>query len=156
MAGINIRTKGAGGEQELATQLNTIINVVRMRHGLGVMEKPQVQRNQNQSAVGGQDLVGTYDYAIEVKRQEALAINTWWKQCVKSAEELRQQPVLIFRQNRQKWRVVMWVQVPCGPSTTKQVRGEISFEDFEDIFAARAEEVISKFVCKPKESLFAA
>lgn len=137
MASINIRAKGATAERELATELNTLINVVRMKMGLPILVDPVVQRNQNQTAVGGCDLVGTFGYAIEVKRQENLAINTWWEQCVKSAETLDDTPVLIYRQNGKKWRVVMMVQVPIVGSELRQclsVRAEISFEDFEELF----------------------
>lgn len=142
---VNIRTKGADGERELATNLNTLINVVRMRLGMPIMDmtKPQVQRNQNQTAVGGKDLIGTFGMAIEVKRQEQLAINTWWKQCVKSAEELGEIPVLIFRQSRQKWRVVTWGHVKSG-ERTMQCRVEMSYEDFEVWFSMMAEEHLRK------------
>lgn len=133
--GINIRQKGATAERELATELNTQINVVRMQLGLAVLTEPVVQRNQNQSAVGGCDLVGTFGYAIEVKRQEQLSIGTWWAQCVKSAEFLDEAPVLIFRQSKQKWRVILFTQVPiAGTSRFAKVRSEIQFDDFLHMF----------------------
>lgn len=137
--GINIRQKGAGAEREIADELNTIINVVRLQLGMKVMAKPQVQRNQNQTAVGGCDLVGTYGYAIEVKRQEQLSINTWWKQCCISAEEVCASPVLIFRQNKQKWRVILNTNVPssCG-MYYHRVRAEISWDDFKAMFREAA------------------
>lgn len=133
--GINIRQKGATAERELATELNTQINVVRLALGMPVCTEPIVQRNQNQSAVGGCDLVGTFGYAIEVKRQEQLSINTWWAQCVKSAEFLDEAPVLIFRQSKQKWRVILFVQVPiAGTDRFAHVRAEIQFDDFLHMF----------------------
>lgn len=149
---VNIRTKGADAERELATELNTLINVVRMRLGMPIMDmtKPQVQRNQNQTAVGGKDLIGTFEMAIEVKRQEQLAINTWWKQCVKSAEALGEIPVLIFRQSRQKWRVVTWGHVKIG-ERNMQCRVEIPYEDFEVWFSMMAEEHLRKNAPKPQE-----
>jgi hypothetical protein len=49
--------------------------------------KTMVQRNQNQSAVGGCDLTNTFGMAIEVKRQETLAIPEWWRQVTKAAEK---------------------------------------------------------------------
>jgi len=67
--------------------------------------KTMVQRNQNQTAVGGCDLTNTFGIAIEVKRQEQLAINTWWEQTKKSAEKNNELPVLIFRQNNKPWRI---------------------------------------------------
>jgi hypothetical protein len=81
--GINVRTKGAEGEREVAKMLNAIVATVRKE-----LDLPQYatmdelfQRNQNQSAVGGADLSNNLGLEIEVKRQEALSVNSWWKQC---------------------------------------------------------------------------
>lgn len=133
---INIRDKGANGERELATILNGIITDALTAAGMPLPSKPIVQRNQNQTAVGGKDLVGTYDIAIEVKRQEQLSINTWWKQCVASAETRGERPVLIYRQNRMKWSVVMYgglllPGVHGGGAAMMTARVEISFNDFK-------------------------
>lgn len=135
---INIRDKGANAERELATQLNLIINTQYVLRHMPIPSTPVVQRNQNQSAVGGQDLVGTFGLAIEVKRQEQLAINTWWDQCVKSAESLGQIPVLIFRQSKQKWRVITNVRVPVTDTESLWVRAELTFEQFEVWFSRLA------------------
>lgn len=109
--GVNIRTKGASGEREIAKLLTD--HMVDVLTTLGatdselILARSQVQRNQNQTAVGGCDLVGTLHLAIEVKRQEALSLNTWWKQAVTSASNLGDTyvPVLIYRASRQPWRV---------------------------------------------------
>lgn len=137
--GIDIRAKGANGEREIADDLNACLYIVRNELGLPVLEKPQVQRNQNQTAVGGCDLVGTYDLAIEVKRHETLSINTWWAQCVKSAAELKKQPVLLFRQNakpgqRTKWRCIMLAEIPVTASVVMPCRVEVEYEDFKAYF----------------------
>jgi hypothetical protein len=109
LVGINIRQKGAEGEREVIKLLTPLI-VDAMKE----LECPQemvdaalkmVQRNQNQSAVGGNDLSNTFGMSIEVKRQEQLSVNTWWKQCCAAAERNNELPVLIFRQNRKPWRV---------------------------------------------------
>lgn len=139
---VNIRTKGASAERDIADDLNLIINDVRSRMGLPTLEKPMVQRNQNQSAVGGKDLVGTFGLAIEVKRQEALSINTWWAQCVKSAQETGEIPVLLFKQSRQKWRCIMPVDMQLPKSAAADyvsiiVRGEIEYESFKTYFRER-------------------
>lgn len=130
---INIRQKGAGGEQEVALELNAIIFGVYMELGMAVPTKPIVQRNQNQTAVGGRDLIGTFGLAIEVKRQEDLSINSWWAQCIASAKEIGETPVLLFRQNGKKWRCIMEVQVQIGESVMI-TRGEIAFADFKVVF----------------------
>lgn len=137
---INVRAKGQLGEREIADDLNAIIWLVRKELGLPALEKPQVQRNQQQTAVGGCDLIGTYDLAIEVKRQEQLAVNTWWAQCMRSAAELKKVPVLLFRQNakpgqRTKWRCIMMVEVPTTrPSCAMPMRAELEYEDFKRYF----------------------
>lgn len=89
--------------------LNGIIVEVMTAMGFPAEEvekaKTMVQRNQNQTAVGGCDLTNTFGMAIEVKRQEQLAINTWWEQTKKSAEKNNELPVLMFRQNNKPWRI---------------------------------------------------
>jgi hypothetical protein len=138
---IDIRAKGQIGEREIADMLNPIVNKVREELSLPALEKPQVQRNQNQSAVGGCDLTGTFCFAIEVKRQEQLSINTWWAQCVKSAGERKEIPVLLFRQNaapgqRTKWRCITTVEllhtIPYLDAVT--ARAEIDLADFLRLF----------------------
>jgi hypothetical protein len=132
---INIRAKGATAERDIADDLNLIINMVRLELGIPVPGKQTVQRNQQQSAVGGCDLVGTFGLAIEVKRQEALSIGTWWAQCVKSAETLDELPVLLFRQNKAAWRCMISVQVPMpGSSSHIVTRAEIPYDVFKDYF----------------------
>jgi len=143
MAGINIRTKGATGEREICSALNEIIVGVMMELGYAAPDKAIVQRNQNQTAVGGKDLSNTFDLAIEVKRQEQLAVNTWWAQCVRQAERNNEKPILIYRQNRMSWRVVLMVGLPLpgvnGSGTAiTYARGEISWEHFLSWFKAYA------------------
>lgn len=109
--GINIRRKGQSGEREIADMLNFIIYSVMKEKGLYEEECRKglstVQRNQNQTAVGGNDLTGCFGLSIEVKRQEQLAVSTWWAQCVASAKRNNEIPILIYRQNRKAWRVRM-------------------------------------------------
>lgn len=136
---INVRQKGAKGERDLATDLNGIVNSVYQAAGYPLPDKPIIQRNQNQTAVGGKDLVGTFGLAIEVKRQENLSVNTWWRQCEASADALHEFPVLIYRQNGKAWRVVLylWGQLPqakfSNPAAIK-MRAEIDYESFKSWF----------------------
>lgn len=110
---INIRQKGQTGEREVAQALNPIVLRLLAKHGhqLPPADKPPIQRNQNQSAVGGSDLTGTFGLAIEIKRQEQLSINTWWEQCLASAKNSQEVPVLVYRQNGKKWRVVLYAAI---------------------------------------------
>lgn len=134
MPGINIRAKGAGAEREIADDLNYIIHTLYKELGIEGQPWAIVQRNQNQSAVGGKDLTGTFGLAIEVKRQEALSINTWWAQCVKSAEDLGEVPVLLFRQSKQKWRCITMVRVPLPDNAYVTARAELDYESFKSWF----------------------
>lgn len=137
--GINIRAKGANGEREVAKELNALIQKV-----LESQQWPQsvidacgqcVQRNQNQSAVGGNDLTNAFGLSIEVKRQEALAINTWWQQCVAAATRNSEIPVLLYRQNGRPWRALTYVMLPLhGQRFTAGVRAEFSWEEFKAWF----------------------
>lgn len=128
--GINIRAKGAGGEQEVARALNPIVVKLLTEGGYPVPEKPVIQRNQNQSAVGGSDLSNTFGLAVEIKRQEQLSINTWWAQCVTSAKEANEHPVLLYRQNGKKWKCVTnaWLELPMQGYMI--VRAEMDWDTF--------------------------
>lgn len=134
---INIRQKGAKGERQLATQLNAIVNALLLKHGLPIPAKPVIQRNQNQSAVGGNDLSNTFSLSIEVKRQENLNVEAWWRQCCYAAERNQEFPVLVYRQNNGPWRVVinLWAQLPAGAGDSAcRVRGEIKWGEFLEWF----------------------
>lgn len=127
---INIRQKGQEGEREVQRALESIVRKVMSEGGYPLPEKAIVQRNQNQSAVGGSDLSNTFGMCIEVKRQEQLSINTWWKQCTTAATENNEHPVLLYRQNGKKWRCVtlVWLHLPGGAQ--QQVRAEMDWDSF--------------------------
>lgn len=137
---INVRTKGAEGEREVCKLLNALYKEVYEILGIPFPEKDIAQRNQNQSAVGGCDISNTCNFAFEVKRQEQLAINTWWNQCVISAKEIKKIPVLIYRQNKRKWAVVTYCSPPrtYAEETQKWVRCTMELEDFLDFFKQHA------------------
>jgi hypothetical protein len=72
---------------------------------------------------------------IEVKRQEALSVNTWWKQCTDAAKQNGETPVLLYRQNGKKWRCVVMAGVPLPARSTPldsllMFRVEMSWDDF--------------------------
>jgi hypothetical protein len=136
--GIDVRQKGAEGERQVIKMLTPIIIQVMTE-----MEFPQekidaamkmVQRNQNQSAVGGNDLSNTFGMSIEVKRQEQLAINTWWQQCETAALRNNELPVLIFKQNNKPWRFITYgfLHAPADNGGWTSVRARVEFN--EDTF----------------------
>jgi hypothetical protein len=133
-----IKQKGGGAEREICDALNYIIYTEAKEIGIDVGWNV-VQRNSNQSAVGGNDLTNTFGLSIEVKRQEALSINTWWKQTLASAKRNNEIPILLFRQNHKEWRCMMYgildlPQVTLGTvvdvTHCMNIRVEISWEDF--------------------------
>lgn len=136
--GANPRTKGAGGEREIADDLNFIIYSAMKEGGYENPTMRSVQRNQNQSAVGGADLTGTLGLSVEVKRQEALSVNTWWEQCTTAAKQNGGVPVLLYRQNGKKWRCMLMVELPLpayGNSwVSMPVRAEIDYDTFKEWF----------------------
>lgn len=142
---INIRTKGASAEREVADMMNMVIGEELTKAGLPVPVKPLVQRNQNQSAVGGSDLTNPFNIALEVKRQEALSINTWWKQTEVAAKEFGGVPVLVYRQSRQPWKCIMYAELRVGENVVLAgVRVEFSWQDFIAWFRARVHEYITR------------
>jgi len=146
---VNIRTKGQTGEREIANDLSKIIRDIYIKLNLPIPrdrkgeEVPFVQRNQMQTASGGHDITGTFDLAIEIKRQEALSINTWWKQAVSQAARADGVPVLLYRQSRKPWKVVMMAQFPFTDAGDKhEFRVEYEYADFLLWFADYALEQI--------------
>ncbi len=133
---INVRQKGQNGEREIANTLNGVL-IVTMRE-MGYPEDvvlraaSSVQRNQNQSAVGGNDLSNTFGLSIEVKRQETLSVDMWWKQTCMAAQRNHEIPVLLYRQNHGKWRCVTYGYMHDGHSEhpPQRYRVEISWHDF--------------------------
>jgi Holliday junction resolvase len=118
------RQKGSRGERELAKLLNE-------RFDLGA------SRNLTQTREGGEDInLNAIGICIEVKRQEALSVNTWWKQISNAAAQASLMPVLAYRQNRKKWKFVL-------PATllSLEVKGKIEVD--EDVFFVFLENWIS-------------
>lgn len=138
---IHVVNKGKTGEREVANALNGVIQEVLKRNQWSPEAVAAcsmcVQRNQNQSAVGGSDLTNVFGIAVEIKRQEVLSINTWWSQCVAAAVRNKEFPVLVYRQNHKAWRVVMYgslplptVNAPGQTLETVSARIELSWDDF--------------------------
>ena len=98
------RQKGHDGEREIVKLLQPIVELV--------LGEKKLQRNLQQTRQGGHDICGLEHLAIEVKRCETLEIEKWWKQTLKQAEAAGGAiPVLMYRQNRGKWNVVMFGRI---------------------------------------------
>lgn len=137
---INIRAKGQNGEREVADMLNFIIHTCMKDMGFPEADclkaMTTVQRNQNQSAVGGNDLTNCMGLSIEIKRQEALSPGAWWKQCVAAAERNNEMPVLMYRQNHKPWRVRTYGWIPLPDAKHVQLVVEFDIDSFKAWFRA--------------------
>lgn len=125
------KAKGANGERELAALLTT------MARQAGVAL--DLSRNLEQTRGGGHDLTGleSFDMAVEVKRVEAMAINSWWDQAVRQGKAAGCTPVLAWRQNRKPWRfrVRAWVYPAPSPLDI-----DLELGQFEAWFIAKLKE----------------
>ena len=86
------RQKGQRGEREICKLL---------AEKLG----GEYKRNLMQTQDGGYDVLGLEGFAIEVKFQEKLSIEKWYKQTVDQADG--KIPVLFFRRSREPWRIAI-------------------------------------------------
>lgn len=115
MSGSMSRNKGQRGEREFASLIQEwsapVITAVGTEFAL------EMKRNLQQTREGGHDLVGIPWLAVEVKRQENLALPAWWRQTVEQAERVGAIPFLAYRQNRTPWRFrVEIVAAHYGPA----------------------------------------
>lgn len=130
-------SKGKRGEREVVKLLQPIVDKVFGDRGLDI---PKMFRNQNQSALGGYDIDGIDWLALEVKRQEQLNINSWWKQAVSQAG-VDQVPVLIYKQNHKKWKIQMFGYLDVGELRVK-TKVEITLEAFLVYFETKMVQVL--------------
>lgn len=134
---VHIVNKGKEGEREVANILRTVIEKVIETENYDDETvstlRGLVQRNQNQSAEGGGD-INFMGISFEVKRQETLSVNQWWKQCTTSAARNGDVPILMYRQNRKPWNVVMMVSMYVTPTLHLATRAEVDLPAFESWF----------------------
>ena len=90
---INSKQKGSRSEREVA-------EIIR-KHGFEARRSAQYCGNTGDAP----DITTNLPYHIEVKHQETLRIDEWWEPATRDAKD--NTPILVFRKNKQKWRVVM-------------------------------------------------
>lgn len=131
---IHVVNKGKDGEREVKDAMNYCVFLAMQELGYPREEclkgMSSIQRNQIQTAIGGSDLTGCFGLSIEIKRQEDLNLNTWWKQCEASAKRDGEVPVLIYRQNKTKWRVRTYFWAPLPNGHQMQTIAEIDWDTF--------------------------
>jgi hypothetical protein len=117
---INSRNKGAQGEREIAKIWFDLTGV-------------KLERNLDQWRAGGYDLEGLDGWAIEVKRAKKPLLNQWWQQTIEQAGTAGLKPVLWYRLDNQKWRVVLplaEIHPDFGTSLGLEYTAELSPEGF--------------------------
>lgn len=95
MGTINSKRKGKVAELNIAHILQD--------HGYDARRTAQYCGNTGDAS----DVVGLDGFHIEVKHQERIEIDKWWKQTTHDAKESGTIPLLVFRKNRQNWRVCL-------------------------------------------------
>lgn len=111
MAGRRSRNKGKRGEREIINALQPVVDRVCAEVGADAVV---LERNLLQAHSGGCDVYGLEWLSMEVKRQEnGSGLGSWWRQTLQQARA-DQTPVLVWRANRQPWRVRMRVPVRVG------------------------------------------
>lgn len=134
MAGQFSRNKGQRGEREVIKLLQPIVDrAYKSYPAFGA--PPRLQRNTLQSDFGGYDVIGLEWLALEVKFQESLSINQWWKQTEKQAKE-GQEPVLFYRQSYKPWVVMMRMEKTIVDRKF-HCRSTITIQDFLIYFEHR-------------------
>ncbi len=128
--------KGKTGEREIKDAFISVMKLVEAENWLtGVSEK--VKRNTLQSDRGGEDLVGIPLLSVEVKRQETLSIEGWWRQTKGQADKSKLMPVLMYRQNHKSWHVVTYAQLwHPGYQANLWVRADFSLPEFMEWYKA--------------------
>ena len=125
--------KGKTGEREMAiilrSELQNVCRNMGLNRDIEMRLIREIQRNQNQSAVGGSD-INFFGLNFEVKRREQLQIEAWWKQVLKSVEGTDNIPILAYRQNHKKWKFMLFAVIPLGNGQGVNVRVNVEYEQF--------------------------
>ena len=112
---LNSRAKGQRAERKAIELLQPVVNKIFIEHG---KQPPALERNLMQSMKGGYDIVGLEWLALEVKHHETLHVADWWNQACRQSKE-NQIPVLLYKQNRVVWRVVLYGFIHSGERKVK-------------------------------------
>jgi hypothetical protein len=132
------RNKGKAGEREVIQMLQPVVTQV---YELFDLEPPRLQRNSLQSDGGGSDIHGLDWMALEVKFCATPAVEQWWAQTTRQAGRNRV-PILFYRTNNQRWRVVMFGMLGT-PSVSHTCRVTVEVADFVKWFRQKLTEELS-------------
>ena len=103
------RDKGKRAEREVVKLLQPVVTRAFID---AYREAPELERNLMQSNKGGCDIAGLEWLALEVKHHETVKLAEFWQQ-TKDQATAEQIPVLFYKSNRTKWRVMMFGHLPA-------------------------------------------
>lgn len=132
------RDKGKRAEREIVKMLQPVVNKVYAEVG---REAPLLERNLMQSHRGGHDVVGLGWLALEVKHHEKVNVPGFWEQTKKQAGTTME-PVLLYKSNNVKWRVMLYGYLPAGKRRVR-CAVEVSQGDFLVWFETRLREEVA-------------
>ena len=79
------------------------IEVCRILNDNGIQAAPGVARSYGSEP----DIKGVDGFHMEIKRREQIKIGEWMSQAERDAERFGGWPCVVFRRNREKWKVVL-------------------------------------------------
>lgn len=133
--------KGANGEREVLGQFRACMRDVEAQlvdaGHVFVARSEFATRKRIERGTSSRDIGNIPIISIEVKRNENLNIKGAWEQCVRQADG-GLLPVLVYRYNREPWRVRTWAALTSYDGTGTAVKyavGEFSLIDFLDYYA---------------------
>lgn len=102
------KQKGKRGEHDFTQELGFTLGRIKERKRLaGHPAWEHAPRAFVDVQANGSDIQSIDGLAIEVKRQETLAVKAWWRQTERQADNLGAIPILAYRQNRKSWNVCL-------------------------------------------------
>ena len=96
------KNKGSGGERELA-------DILRKR-GYPVYRTYASGAGREKGDLGNFRVNDDFLFHVEVKRQERISLQSWWNQAEKDCPP-EAEPLVVFRRNREPWRVCLELEV---------------------------------------------
>lgn len=139
MSGVMSRNKGLRAEREVLNLLQAVVNE-EFEHAQ--VEPPILSRNLVQTREGGYDIVGLDWLALEVKHQETFHVADWWRQTCRQAAE-GQEPVLFYRRNKVRWRVMLMGFIAAG-SKAVATPVDITLDSFVAYFKIRIQHELNR------------
>lgn len=142
--------KGAQGERDVLNAFRDIMRNVETElteQGVTIVARSDfATRKRIERGTSNRDIGNIPIISIEVKRNENLNVNAAWEQATRQADG-GLLPVLVYRFNREPWRVRTWGALTHYDRTGKiisYVVSEVSLVDFLSYFAKMYREFLSE------------